>query len=38
VVDDAGAPLELVNGKGKKKKAVVEFREGYTAQNAPAAN
>ena len=38
VVDDAGNPLELVNEKGKKKKAQVEFREGYTAPNAAAGN
>ena len=38
VVDDAGNPLELVNAKGKKKKAQVEFREGYTAPNAAAGN
>jgi VWFA-related protein len=38
VVDDEGNPLELVNAKGKKKKALVEFREGYTAPNAAAGN
>lgn len=35
VVDDQGNPLELVNRKGKKKKAVVIAREGYVAPNAP---
>jgi VWFA-related protein len=38
VVDDQGNPLELANKKGKKKKVVVEAREGYTAPNAPAGN
>jgi VWFA-related protein len=38
VVDDAGNPLELVNGKGKKKKAQVEYRQGYTAQTAAPGN
>jgi len=38
VVDEDGNPLQLVNGKGKKKKAQVEYREGYTAANAPAGN
>ena len=28
----------LVNAKGKKKKAQVEFRDGYTAANVPAGN
>jgi VWFA-related protein len=36
VVDDQGNPLELADKKGKKKKAVVIAREGYTAPNAPA--
>ncbi len=31
VVDDQGNPLELVNKKGKMKKAVVTAREGYVA-------
>ena len=31
VVDDKGNPLELVNKKGKMKKAVVNAREGYVA-------
>ncbi len=35
VVDDDGNPLELADKKGKKKKAVVIAREGYTAPNAP---
>jgi VWFA-related protein len=35
-VDDEGNPLELADKKGKKKKAVVIAREGYTAPNAPA--
>ncbi len=36
-VDDQGNPMELVNKKGKKKKAVVAAREGYVApRNAPA--
>jgi len=35
VVDDQGNPLELADKKGKKKKAVVIAREGYTAPNAP---
>jgi VWFA-related protein len=35
VVDDEGNPLELADKKGKKKKAVVIAREGYTAPNAP---
>lgn len=35
VVDEQGNPLELVNRKGKKKKAVVIAREGYVAPNAP---
>ena len=34
VVDDQGNPLELADKKGKKKKAVVIAREGYTAPNA----
>jgi VWFA-related protein len=38
LVDDAGSPLELENAKGKKKKAQVEYREGYTATVAPAGN
>jgi VWFA-related protein len=38
VVDDEGNTLELVNGKGKKKKVQVEYREGYTAANTPAGN
>jgi len=38
VVDDQGNPLELANKKGKKKKAVIDAREGYTAPNAPAGN
>jgi VWFA-related protein len=38
VVDDQGNPLELANKKGKKKKAIVDAREGYTAPNAPAGN
>ncbi|HKV04396.1 MAG TPA: VWA domain-containing protein [Candidatus Acidoferrales bacterium] len=38
VVDDQGNPMELANKKGKKKKAVVIAREGYTAPNAPAAD
>jgi VWFA-related protein len=36
VVDDQGNPLELADKKGKKKKAVVIAREGYTAPNVPA--
>lgn len=28
----------LADKKGKKKKAVVTFREGYTAPNAPKGN
>ncbi len=36
VVDDQGNPLELADKKGKKKKAVVIAREGYTAPMAPA--
>jgi VWFA-related protein len=35
VVDEDGNPLELADKKGKKKKAVVIAREGYTAPNAP---
>ncbi len=35
LLDDQGNPLELVNKKGKKKKAVVTAREGYTALAAP---
>jgi len=35
VVDNDGNPLELADKKGKKKKAVVIAREGYTAPNAP---
>ena len=35
VVDDEGNPMELADKKGKKKKAVVIAREGYTAPNAP---
>jgi len=38
VVDDQGNPLELANKKGKKKKVVVDAREGYTAPNAPPGN
>jgi len=38
VVDDEGNPLELADKKGKKKKAVVIAREGYTAPNAPPGN
>jgi VWFA-related protein len=39
VLDDAGNPLELVDKKGHKKKAVVIAREGYTAPlPAPAGN
>ncbi|MGA3293483.1 MAG: VWA domain-containing protein [Candidatus Acidiferrales bacterium] len=38
VVDDQGNPLELANKKGKKKKAVVIARDGYTAPNAPSGN
>ena len=38
VVDDQGNPLELANKKGKKKKAEVTARQGYTAPNAPAGN
>jgi VWFA-related protein len=38
LVDDQGNPLELVNRKGKKKKAVVTAREGYTASVAPPAD
>ena len=38
VVDDQGNPLELANKKGKKKKVIVDAREGYTAPNAPAGN
>lgn len=36
VLDDQGNPLELANKKGKKKKAVVIAREGYTAPTAAA--
>ncbi len=36
VVDDQGNPLQLVNKKGKMKKAVVNAREGYVAPRAPA--
>jgi VWFA-related protein len=35
VVDNDGNPLELADKKGKKKKAVVIAREGYTAPNTP---
>ncbi|HXQ26156.1 MAG TPA: VWA domain-containing protein [Candidatus Acidoferrales bacterium] len=35
VVDDEGNPLLLADKKGKKKKAVVVARQGYTAPNAP---
>lgn len=35
VVDDQGNPLLLADKKGKKKKAVVVARQGYTAPNAP---
>jgi VWFA-related protein len=38
VVDDQGNPLELANKKGKKKKVIIDAREGYTAPNAPAGN
>ena len=38
VVDDQGNPLELANKKGKKKKAIVIARDGYTAPNAPSGN
>jgi VWFA-related protein len=34
VLDDQGNPLELANKKGKKKKAVVIARDGYTAPTA----
>lgn len=38
VVDDQGNALELVNKKGKKKKAVVAAREGYLAPRNTAAD
>jgi VWFA-related protein len=34
VVDDQGNPLELANKKGKKKKAIIIARDGYTAPAA----
>jgi VWFA-related protein len=38
VVDEQGNALELVNKKGKKKKAVVAAREGYVAPRNTAAD
>jgi VWFA-related protein len=38
VVDDQGNPLELANKKGKKKKVIVDAREGYTAPTASPGN
>ena len=35
VVDDNGQPLVLTDRKGKKKKTIVYFREGYQAPKGP---